>query len=284
VNFEELSRKAVRAALDVRRRHAPNLAQRACPFDIADQMGISVRLMPANSLEGLYSPGSPPVIIVGSARPYGRMRYSVAHEIGHHVFGHGHKVDELIADAEQEVFDPEEYAADRFAAALLMPKLAVEAAFKGRGWVASAPSAEQVLIVSASLGVGYETLVGYLERTLRLVDRSAAVSLRRARPKRLRGLVASFDVEHDLYVLDEHMNGVLLDAIVGDVILLRQDGLDVVGPLELRRSPQVHGVAMAPGTATLSSELGNWKSIVRIGRREFDGVARYRYLEDVADG
>ncbi len=96
-------------------------------FDIIDRLGIKLSFMPIPSLEGVYQGQPNPVILVSSDRPPGRQAYTGAHELGHHVYGHG--VGVASDDAGQEPPEstgPEEYLADRFAGFFLMPKTAVK--------------------------------------------------------------------------------------------------------------------------------------------------------------
>lgn len=130
----------------------------------------------------MYAPAPRPTILVSAERPAGRRRCTCAHEIGHHVFGHGTRLDELADDAARS-WSPEEFVAHRFAAGLLMPKLAVESAFTRRGLSVSASRPEDVFVVAQDLGVGYATLVGHLERTLGCLTRAAADTLRRSSPR-----------------------------------------------------------------------------------------------------
>jgi Zn-dependent peptidase ImmA (M78 family) len=64
---------------------------------LAEQEGVEVRFSALPSAEGIYSPGKP-VIVVSSLRPAGRQAYTGAHELGHHIYGHGEQFDELVED------------------------------------------------------------------------------------------------------------------------------------------------------------------------------------------
>jgi hypothetical protein len=149
--IQRLAQRAAATALRLRVQHGRGLQSPICPYDLAVVMGIEVRFVAVPSLEGIYTAGDPPLIVVNSLRPAGRRRYTCAHEIGHHVFGHGTRVDELGEDA-SEGFDPEEYSADRFAAALLLPQSAVMRAFSARGWSVSTCSPIEIYTVAGYFG------------------------------------------------------------------------------------------------------------------------------------
>jgi hypothetical protein len=187
------------------------------PVDLAAKIGIQVHFEPLPSLEGFYVAGRRPRIILGSDRPGGRRNFTCAHELGHDAHGHGTHVDEYRP--EKKSYDPEEFAADRFAAALLMPKIAVEAAFANRGWNVRNPTAEQVFIVAPELGVGYSTLAGYLSGTLKLISGACAKRLRARRPQELKAALADRSIQHHLIVVDVGWRRPQLNLDVGDVVM-----------------------------------------------------------------
>src|SRR5437660_1471944 len=122
------------AALQTRQSHAKaRLWESICPYDLATRMGIEVQFHALPSLEALYFKTDPPLIMVGTQRPAGRRAYNAAHEIGHHVFGHGTTVHQLRTEQDTTpATNPKEFLADVFASFLLMPKLAVSKAFADR--------------------------------------------------------------------------------------------------------------------------------------------------------
>jgi len=257
-------------------------ADAVCPFDLAIGLGISVRLVPVPSLEGMYAPGARPTVLVSAERPAARRRYTCAHEIGHHAFGHGACLDE-IGDEQSTAWTPEEYLAHRFAAALLMPKLAVLSAFARREWSMAELCPERVFVVAQDLGVGYTTLIGHLERTLRCVPSPVAARLRKAALPKVRSQLAGFLIEHDLIAVDEHWGHRPVDAEVGDVIMVPADaGLDGCCA-QVRHAAKPHIVATEPGTGCLALRTPPRLIPIRVERRGFTGLAKYRYLEDAPD-
>jgi FixJ family two-component response regulator len=64
------------------------------------------------NMEGVYRRGLPPRIHLSARRPLPRRAYNCAHELGHHVFGHGSSIDELREDAKAQPWeDPKEFLA-----------------------------------------------------------------------------------------------------------------------------------------------------------------------------
>lgn len=284
MNMKALATDAVREAARMRADHRIGPMEALCPFDLADRLGIVTWLEGISSLEGVYASGSAkPAIVQSALRPPGRRRYTCAHEIGHHVFKHGLCLEEL-ADEPEDGWKPEEFLANRFAAALLMPKLAVTSAFVRRAWSASAPTPEQVFTIAQEFGVGYTTLIGYLERTLRILPRAFADTLRRISLSRIRGSLAGFDVAHDLVVIDDHRGQHPIDIETGDLVLVpaTADFEGRCAVMESRGSVRIlHAVAQGPGQLDLHN--GHAPLSVLVSRRGFVGLARVRHLEEVPD-
>jgi hypothetical protein len=230
----------------------------------------------------MYSPEPSPTIAVSAKRPRGRRRYTCGHELGHHIFGHGTRLDELIDETAEE-WSPEEFMAQRFAAALLMPKLAVESAFAKRGWPIMQPKPVMIFTIAQELGVGYTTLVGHLERTLRCLPRTAADALRGVRLSQLRKQLAGFAVERDLLIVDQNWACRTIDVEVGDIVILPKDANAEGECASLAETPVRHALAVAPGIGRVTTHADRPSASLRVSRREFTGLARYRHLEEVAD-
>lgn len=278
-NRGDLARSAVTEALRLRSRNGRKGDQPICPIDLALEAGLDVRFESISSLEGMYVPDGP-CIILGALRPRGRRAYTCAHELGHHVFGHGVRFDEILATASRVACkDDAEYVADRFAAALLMPKLAVLQAFVVRRWDIATCNPEQLLTIAGVLGVGYTTLLGYLEGTLRAIDSSTAAGLRKSSPKAIRSRLLGTQDPPGLVMVDEFWSGRPVDAEVGDFLAVPA-GASVNGDIVERASEQLL-FAKAPGTTRL--QCGPWHAQLRIMRAGYTGLAAYRHLEEADD-
>ena len=66
------------------------------------------------------------VIRFNPREPRVRQRFTIAHEIGHYVLAHGDNFRDPLRNFSASNYDPKEVGANRFAAALLMPEIAIE--------------------------------------------------------------------------------------------------------------------------------------------------------------
>lgn len=269
------AQKAAIRASRLRARLGYRAADSVCPFDIATELGLDVRFLAQSSLEGMYAPGSPPVVLINSLRPAGRRRYTAGHELGHHEFDHGASLDaQLVDTATTRV---EEFLADRYSEHLLMPKLAVTDAYARRRWKPGMTSAEQAFVVAQDLGVGFTTLLTHMSFTLGLLAKSDAERLRRQPLHRIRKTLLPIELEHDLFPVDHHWGARPLDVEVGDLVSAprgaRFEGSCVECDGSVIR-------ARAAGTGQLVVPGRNSPIWVRVSKREFVGMALYRHLED----
>ena len=281
MNKVALAREAVSAAARLRSEqgYAPNVG--LCPFDLAQKLGISARLINVPSMEGMYSPSPKLTILVNSERPAGRRRYTCGHELGHHIFGHGYRVDELD-NSNSSASSPEETLAQIFSGALLMPKLVVQSAFVRRGWQISNVTADQLFVVSQELGVGYTTLISHLEISLRLLPTSKADRFKGIALRQIRSSLAGFVPPYDVFYVDNHWLRGSVDVEVGDVIVGPQITSVEGACSEVVDRPVRHFSAVKRGSGFLVLDDGR-KIPLRVSERNYVGFAKYRFMEDVED-
>ena len=255
-------------------------------FDFAtDTMEITVRFVDYPSMEATYlrKKGCQPTILISSLRPSGRQMFNCAHELGHHIFGHGTKIDEYIADSNRiRNTDTEEFLANSFASFFLMPKTLVSHAFYIRGWEPQKCSPEQVYIIAGWLGVGYSTLVYHMRDSLHLVNGHKGGELLRVRPKELRAQFLGQLGRENLIVVDSYWKDRAIDIEIGDFILLPPnmhfEGTSV--HLVQQNSGMTLYQGHLPGRSRFFNPINEWASYSRVSKRDFVGLSRYRYLED----
>jgi Zn-dependent peptidase ImmA (M78 family) len=267
------------AAIQTRQRHAKaRLWESLCPYDLAERMGIEVQFHTVPSLEALYFKIDPPLIMVGTQRPAGRRAYNAAHEIGHHVFGHGTTVHQLRSEQDTTpATNPKEFLADVFASFLLMPKLAVSKAFADRSLNPATITPEDVYRMACYFGVGYTTIIFHLQHNLVMITDEQADTLHGSTPKQLRAALTD-QPSTELLVIDEQWVGRPADIRVNDLLLLPHDA-NVEGEA-LTTMTSAHGLtarAVAPGLARLTNSNASWSLFARVSRHEYVGRSIFRH-------
>ena len=222
VQRTSLAREALERALEVRERAGLDFGSPINIFDLCDRLQPAVRVLFVDiSMEGCYLQSDRPLIKISALRPLARRVFNCAHELGHHVFGHGSRIDELRDDSRCNAeSDPEEFLANVFAGFLLMPKLGVRKAFNARGWRIALAVPEQVYVVACHFGVGYETLVTHLAYGLREISPQRAKELQRVRLPAIRRAILGSDIGTRLLVADLAYALPNLDAEAGTHLLL----------------------------------------------------------------
>jgi Zn-dependent peptidase ImmA (M78 family) len=222
MNRREIALEAASKAFGLRKSVGVALHGPICVYDFAQELlGVEVHFADIPSMEAMYRKQPEPLILISSLRPSGRQAFSCGHELGHHIYGHGMRVDELI-DENRNFNSLEELQANLFSAFLLMPRQAISASFAKRGWNSACPSPEQVYIVAEGLGVGYTTLIWHMSSSVNLMEQATARNLLNVRTEQIRKHILGRAVPEQLIVVDQHWDGVVkaVDAQVSDLILL----------------------------------------------------------------
>ena len=280
-----IARQAMAVALRTRLDLGYGLDKAVCAYDLAEKLNVEVRFLDLPSMEGLYTSASDPTIIVSSLRPPGRRAFTCAHELGHHIRGDGVQIDEIVKEWNQPRFDPQELAADCFAGALLMPKMAVSQAFAVRGWSMERCTPAQIYMISGYFGVGYATLVQHLRSALQVLTDTSARALLKVSPRKAQSLLLGWQTPDNVKVLDSYWTGRAVDVEVGDLLFIR-GGARAEGAC-IKLSSDVEGgrifEAVKPGIGSLEAGI-TWSAFVRVSRRNYVGRALYRHWEEVGDG
>jgi Zn-dependent peptidase ImmA (M78 family) len=284
----DLAKQALEKSLEVREEYGYDFRSPLCVYELAEKASVTVRFIDDVSMEGVYAALAKPKILISSLRPSVRRVFTCAHELAHHFFGHGSTIDELQDEAASGEFQPNEFLANTFAGFLLMPVQGVKRAFSSRGLDITTATPEQIYGVACSFGVGYETLIGHLEYSLKLLGADRATILRKTKLPKIRAQILKSNTAGHLIVVDRHYLLATVDAEAGNdvepgnLLLLPQDATSDDDQIELiERSP--NGTlyrAVRPGLARATLPTNNSGIVVRVSRYQYAGLARYRHLEE----
>jgi len=284
-NRRALAAQAMQAAIEIRAKAKLDQHSPVCIYDLCETLGVTVRFNEIN-MEGMYQRGTPPRIHLSARRPLARRAYNCAHELGHHVFGHGTTIDELREDAKQHPWeDPREFLADIFAGFTLMPIIGLRRAFAARKWTPEAATPAQMFTIACDFGVGYGTLLTHLSAGVNMISRTRAATLQRVTPKALRAEILGAITPEPLIIADHHRAAPTIDAEVNTLLLLPR-GVSVTGDRLIQERDLVSGRlfrAVRPGIVQASADAHGWATFVRIASEGYVGLAKYRHLEDDPD-
>ena len=290
-NFDRraLPNQAIQAATVTRAKAKLDQTGPICIYGLCKTPGIVVRFNNIN-MEGMYQRGRPPRIHLSARRPLPRRAFNCAHELGHHVFGHGSSIDELREDAKVQPWeDPKEFLADTFAGFILMPIIGLRRSFTVRGWTPKTATPAQTFSVACEFGGGYTTLLTHLSAGVNMLSRGRAAVLGRVTPKAPRMEIPGTLTPEPLIAVDHHRAAPILDAEVQTLLLL-PPGTEVTGGGITFENDLASGQlfrAVKPGIHQASAD--DWAIFVRVAPIQksepygYLGLEQYRHLEEDPD-
>ena len=193
-------------------------------LSVARDLGVVLMMQPLDALLGFYVRGSTNAgIVINSQLPESLQRFTLAHEIGHHVLGHEGTADDEHAVDRFDSTSVTEAAAQSFASSLIMPAPLVMKALRDLPAVRAGerPTSSDAYLFSRQLGVSFAagvwTLYGKNRidlATARGFVRAGALSAKDA----LRGGSAVTDARADVWILTKANNDLDVMCRVGDEI------------------------------------------------------------------
>jgi len=224
MSYAQLIGAAAGAALKAHRSYKVDRRKRVDVFDVLRRADTEVFFRPLNKICGAYVPseGDYPGVLINSALPLSRQRYTAAHEFGHLFLKHSSiSIDTAVgvSPEERNNWGVEEKIAEIFGAFFLMPQGLVETSLRELGVTVLTP--ESVYLLSLKMGTSYLATVNHLQ-TLNKLDFSEANAFRRIEPKTIKHAMSSqLASRHDVWVLDEQWNDQRIFPAVEDRIVFR---------------------------------------------------------------
>lgn len=278
--------KGMQASIAARTKAGVDLQSPACIYRMCEAHDVTVRFNDIN-MEGMYDRAPKARIHVSALRPLARRAFTCAHELGHHIFGHGSTIDELREDhtASSSERPPNEVMADAFAAFVLMPTIGLREAFAKRGLDPNRASAIDLFAIACNFGVGQSTLVNHLAYGINMIRIDRRDELGRITPKSIRTQILGQSVPEPLTIADRFWNSPTLDTEMGALLLLPPgvvvDAAMLMPERELPAGRLFRAVragitrVVIPGTS--------WAIYARVAPRQYVGLARFRHLEQMPD-
>jgi len=248
-----------------------------CPYNLAESMGFDIRFVDIPSFEGMYL-ADDGVILISAERPEGRKRFTCAHEIGHHVLGHGTVIDEIIEEGSDKRIEKE---ADFFAGMLLMPPSAVIRASKDLGVDFDSLESQEAYILSKYFGLSFTAFLTQLHLNLKLINLATYKRLMPTKLQNIKATMSPIKTNGQIFIVGNWWRERAIDIEVGDFILTENscyfEGPRILNKLNLL---DIHMFeAVSPGISKLTND--NWGAYIRISRKDYSGMYQFRHEEEV---
>ncbi|UPQ75267.1 ImmA/IrrE family metallo-endopeptidase [Chryseobacterium nepalense] len=274
---------AIRKASETRIRLGASLNEPLNIYDVCSTMEIDVRFVDIN-MEGLYvNNGNSPQILISSQRPYPRRVFTCGHELGHHLFNHGLKIDILSESDENSLYkSSDEILVDTFSASLLMPIGGIQSEFVKRNLSFNTATPIDFYLVSSIFGVGYQTLVTHCKIN-RLITELKSVELLKHTPSKI--FKSYFgDVQKKSYfkIVDGKTSTKPVDLEISNYLILPPEFTVDNDFLEKKKETQEGYVYVATRTGISSaySDINEKSFFIRIQPQNYNGFAEYRHLDN----
>ncbi|HWW37735.1 ImmA/IrrE family metallo-endopeptidase [Pedobacter sp.] len=283
--MNHLVKKAIFKADEIRMKLGLNMFQPVNVFTACEKIGLTVRFVDIN-MEGIYVTSrnsSFPTILISNLRPFPRRYFTCAHELGHHVFGHGGKIDILTDNVDMMANrEEDELLVDAFAGAFLMPVAGILAEFVKRNWTIKNATPLQFITISSVFGVGYQTLISHC-RLNRIISDPHAQSLLNYKPNDILFKIFGGPVKNSFFkIIDDCAENPTIDLETSNYIFLPND-LKVEG--NNLKQCQCTGagiayIAQRSGIVRVATKDGDEGSFIRIQNHGYIGLSENRHLEN----
>jgi len=248
-----------------------------CPYNLAESMGIDIRFVNIPSFEGMYL-ADDGVILISADRPEGRKRFTCAHEIGHHILGHGTVIDEIIEKGSDKEIEKE---ADFFAGMLLMPSSAVMRASKDLGIDFDSLEPQEAYMLSKYFGLSFTAFLAQLHLNLKLINAATYKNIKPIKLQDIKATISPIKTNGQIFIVGDWWRERAIDVEVGDFIIVDNncdfEGPQIINKLDLFDIQMYE--AISPGISKLTND--NWGAYIRVSRKNYSGMYQFRHEEEV---
>ncbi len=247
-----------------------------CPYALCEAMEFDLRFVKISSFEGMYV-ANQNIILISSERPEGRKRFTCAHEIGHHVLGHGTVIDEILECGSNK---QEEQEADFFASMLLMPPSSITRILNRYGRLAEDITAIDGYVLSKYFGVSYLAFITHIYINLRLIAYRHYQKLKAESLLSIRSSLSGLNTKNQVFSIGDWWDEKAIELEVGDFIVSEKT-LSIDGPhiiQSVSADEKLIYIAIASGITRIYNE--NWSCYTKVSRHKFHGFYQYKYDEE----
>lgn len=217
-----LRREAQARALTTRQELGISMASPVDIYAAIRRMRLWLLFEPLEGLFGMYQRQEEAAGMVLSVKVHPALqRYTAAHELGHHVMGHTAVLDPADHINRWSNLDPQELAAQMFAAEFLMPLAAVNTAASALGIRSNAVDEMSVYQLSLRLRTSYTAMITRL-RTLGWYGATVAKRFQSIQPKELKLRLLGHpltDPQADVWLVTDPQEATTIAPLVGDEVV-----------------------------------------------------------------
>lgn len=252
-------------------------------YDSCEKLGLTVRFVDIN-MEGMYMSSNKvnkSSILISNKRPLVRRSFTCAHELGHHYFKHGTRVDALEESNQyNETQKDEELSVNAFAGFLLMPIAGVLAEFAKRKWNPNKALPIQYYLISSHFGVGYHTLI-YHCRANRVINFAKAKELLKYNPAKIFKTYFSKDIVTSHYkIFDKYYNSSMIEVEVLNYLIFPKTVSIEGNHTELILETKLGNIykVLKVGIIKTTSLIDDKSISIRIQKKDYVGLSENRHL------
>jgi hypothetical protein len=193
------------------------------------------------------------------------------------------RIEELKTSGSDIAKDSDEFLADMFAGNLLMPKTGLLSQLQARGFTPAKIVPLELFTLSSFFGVGYGTLIEHMTWTLNLLSPQQRSVFMKQTPKKIKNIFG-IEASSELVISDEFWSNRAIDLEVGDTLLLPSSLCTESNACLIGQGAQDGKMifrAFKRGYSRTFSKDGSWAANIRIAPKNYVGLAKYRFLEDL---
>lgn len=278
-----LHASAIRKASEIRLKLGLDLFQPLNIYDVCAKMELDVQFIDIN-MEGFYvNNAGASKVLLSSLRPFARRVFTCGHELGHHVFNHGLKVDTISDENENSPYkSKDEILVDTFAAALLMPIGGIEIEFEKRKLKFHSAKPIDFYTISSVFGIGYHTLIMHCCIN-GLITESEMLELEKNTPAKIfKSEFGDLGEPAFFKIIDGKSEVSPIDLEVSNYISLPRNFIVSDDFLEKQKDSEHASLYLAKkaGIFSVHSYDGSISYFVRIQPQNYVGFAEYRHFEN----
>lgn len=281
-NMKNLYTTAIRKASEVRLKAGLDLFEPLNIYDLCLSLGIDIRFVDIN-MEGLYiNNGNSPQILISSLRPFSRRAFTCGHELGHHIFNHGLKVDILIDSDDNDRKSVDEILVDAFSAALIMPLGGVQSEFSKRKLSLNTSSPLEFYSISSVFGVGYQTLVTHC-RVNNLINEARSIELLKLTPSKIfKSSFQNLEFNGFFKIIDRQTPSKTVDLETSNMLILPKNYVVDERFLEKKLETDFGNLFLTTksGISSAYSNTDDDSFFIRVQPKNYVGFAEYRHLQN----